>query len=59
MQAPLFRAFHALAVDDTRSGAGLSLGLLARFDVERVVDLLQRAVVAPQTEVVVHLAARW
>ena len=59
MQAPSFRAFHALAVDDTGSRAGLSLGLLATFYVERVVNLLPRAGVAPQTEVVVHRAARW
>ena len=58
MQPPFFRALHALAVDDAGGGAGLTFGLLAAFDVERVVDLLQRAVVAPQTKVFVHRAAR-
>jgi len=42
----------------TRTWTGLTFGLLAAFDVERVVDFLQRAVVAPQTKVVVHRAAR-
>ena len=36
---------------------GLAFGLLAAFDVERVMDLLQRAVVAPQAKVVIHRAA--
>jgi hypothetical protein len=37
---------------------GLAFGLLTAFDVERVMDVLQRAVVVPQTEIVVHRAAR-
>jgi len=48
-----------LAVDDARGGARLSLGLLAAFNVEQIVDFLQCAVVAPQAEVLVHRAARW
>src|SRR6478752_568043 len=58
MLAPLFRAFHALAIDDAGSGSGLGFVLLAAFDVERVMDFLQRAVVAPAGEVVMHRAAR-
>ena len=56
---PFFRALHTLAVDDAGGGTGLAFRLLAAFDVERVVDVLQRAVVAPPTKVVIHRAARW
>ena len=55
---PLFRAFHALAIDDAGSGTSLGFVLLAAFDVERVMDFLQRAVVAPAGEVLMHRAAR-
>ena len=58
---PLFAAqvcaLHALTVDDAGGGAGLTFGLPAAFDVEPVMDFLQRAVVAPQTKVVVHRTA--
>ena len=46
-----------MAVDDAGGGTGLTFGLLAAFYVERVMDLLQRAVVAPQAKVVVYRAA--
>ena len=51
MRSPLFfRALHTLAVDDAGGGTGLAFRLLAAFDVERVVNVLQRAGVAPQTK---------
>ena len=42
-----FRALDALAVDDGRGRAGLPVGLLAAADVKRVVQPVERAVVAP------------
>src|SRR5512144_2084389 len=59
MRSPLFCVLHTLAVDDAGGGTGLPFRLLAAFDVERVGNALQRAVVAPQTKVVIHRAARW
>src|SRR4029077_19386125 len=47
-----------LAIDNAGSRTGLGFVLLAAFDVERVMDFLQRAVVAPPGEVVMHRAAR-
>ena len=58
MQAPFFGAFHALAVDDAAPRARLALGLLATPDVERMMDAIERAVPAPQAEVIVHGASR-
>src|SRR5690348_1267015 len=58
IECPLFRAFHALAIDHRCCRAGLSPALLATFDVERVMDALERAVIAPAIEVVVHRAFR-
>src|SRR3954468_6576727 len=54
---PLFRALDALTVDDRGGRAGLSLGQLPTPDVKRVMDAIQRAVVGPAAEVVVHRAA--
>ena len=45
---PLFRAFHALAVDDGGGRAGFSLSLFATLLIKRVVDPLQCAVIGPQ-----------
>src|SRR5271166_535183 len=55
---PFFRALNALTIDDARGRADVAIGLLSAFDVERVVNVLQRSVVAPQTKIVVHRAAR-
>src|SRR3954452_17006290 len=54
---PLFRALDALTVDDRGGRAGLSLGQLPTPDVKRVMDAIQRAVVVPAAEGVVHRAA--
>src|ERR1700751_886315 len=59
MLAPLFSALHALAVDDASGGAGLSLRLLAAFDVQCMMDPIQRAVAMPRREIVMQRAARW
>src|SRR6202790_5826700 len=58
MHAPLFCAFHALAVDDGGGRAGFPLLSFATLLIERVVDSLQRAVIGPQIEVVVDRASR-
>src|SRR5450755_1870054 len=54
-----FGAFHALAIDDGSGGTGLSFVLLPTFHIKRVVDTIQRAVVAPQVEIIKQRAARW
>src|SRR5207248_6467798 len=43
---------------DAGGGLGLAVRLLPAFDIQRVVNGLQRAVVAPRTKIVVHRAAR-
>ena len=48
MQAPLFGAFHALAVDDSGGRACFALPLLTTLLVECVVDTIQCAIVGPQ-----------
>src|SRR4051812_8790355 len=58
IERPLFRAFHALAIDHRRCRAGLAPYLLTAFVVESVMDALERAVIAPAIEVVVHRAFR-
>ena len=57
MQAPFFGAFHALAVDDAGSGARFALGFLPAFEVERMMDAIERAVPGPQAEVIMHGAS--
>jgi hypothetical protein len=52
-----FRALDALRIDDRRSRARLTCRLLAAFDIERVVDALQRSVPTPAAEVIIHRAA--
>jgi hypothetical protein len=54
-----FGAFHALAIDDGGGGTGLSFDSLPTFRIKRVVDAIQRAVVAPQVEIIKKRAARW
>jgi hypothetical protein len=58
VQSPFLSRFAALAVDDRGRRARLAPGPLARLDVKRVVDALQRAVPIPQAEVVVRRALR-
>jgi len=58
MQAPFFRAFHALAIDDRDGRTGFPLRLFATVLTERVVDPFQCAVIGPQIEVVVDRAFR-
>ena len=48
MRGPLFGALHALAVDDSGGRACLAFTLLAARGVKRVVDAVERAVIAPQ-----------
>ena len=48
----------ALTVDDRRTRARFASGLLARHDIERMVDAGQRAVPVPQHEVIVRSALR-
>src|ERR1700712_2116645 len=55
---PFFRALDALAVNDGRGWAGFAVSQLAAFNIKRVVDAIERAVVGPAAEVVVHRAAR-
>src|ERR1700674_247155 len=55
---PFFGALHALSVDDASSGAGLSFRLLAAFDVQCVMDPIQRAVANPPRKIVMQRAAR-
>src|SRR6516162_9283567 len=58
MLGPLFSTLHALAVDDASGGAGLSLRLLAAFDVQCMMDPIQRAVAMPPRKIVMQRAAR-
>src|ERR1700730_13620087 len=45
IQAPFFGAFHALAVNDASAGTGFPFGFFPAFDVQRIIDAPQRAVV--------------
>jgi hypothetical protein len=47
MQAPLFDAFHALAVDDGSDRARFAFGLLATRDIECMVDAIESAIATP------------
>src|ERR1700751_6123722 len=58
MPAPLFRASHALAVDDGGGRTRFPLRSFATLLIERVVDPLQCAVIGPQIEIVVDRAFR-
>jgi hypothetical protein len=57
-QAPLFRALHALAIDNGGGWAGFALSQPAAFNIKRVVDAIERAIVGPAAEIIVHRAAR-
>src|SRR4029453_4308923 len=54
---PFFSALYALAIDDGGARAGFSLALLSTLHIKRVMDAIQRAVVAPQVEIVEQCAA--
>src|SRR5208282_4930188 len=56
--ATFFSTLHTLAVNDTGSWTGLSFELLAALHVERMMYCVQRAVIVPATQVVVHRAPR-
>src|SRR6516162_2519129 len=58
MQPPFFSALHALAIDDGGGRAGFSFALLPTRHIKHVMDAIQRAVVAPQVEIVEKCAAR-
>src|SRR5215510_7004086 len=55
---PFFSALHALAIDDGGGRAGFSFPLLPTRHIKHVMDAIQRAVVAPQVEIVEKCAAR-
>src|ERR1019366_6281306 len=56
MQAPLFRAFHALAVDDGGGRTGFPLLSFATLLIKRVVDSFQCTLICPQIEVAIDRA---
>src|SRR5712691_12989124 len=56
MQAPLFGAFDALAVDDAGGGAGFAFKLLPARDVQRVMDAIQHAVISPVADIAIERA---
>src|SRR4030081_584913 len=56
---PFFCAFHALAVDDGRGGAGFPFALLPALQIKRLMNAIQRSVPTPQIEIIMHRAARW
>ena len=58
MRAPLFRAFHALAIDDGGGRTGVSQVLFATPFIKRMVDAIQGAIIGPQLEIVVDRAFR-
>src|SRR5580700_3481269 len=53
-----FRALNALAVDDRGGRAGLARGGLAALRIKHIVDAIERAVPAPQIEIIVERRAR-
>ena len=57
MRSPFFGAFHALAVDDAGGGARFARRFFPALDVERMMNAIERAVPAPQAEVIVHGAS--
>src|SRR5208282_5042804 len=56
---PFSRALDALAVDDGGGWARFARGGRATSHVKRVVDAIERAVPAPQIEIIVDRRARW
>jgi hypothetical protein len=57
MQALFFSAFFTLAIDDGGGGTGLPFSVLPTFHIKRMVDAIQRAVIAPQVEIIKKRAA--
>jgi hypothetical protein len=55
----LFRAFHALAIDDGGGRTGFSFRQVPALSIERVVETIERAVVRPAAEIAVDRAPRW
>ena len=56
-RAPFFSALDALAIDDGCGGAGFAFASLTALHIKRVMNAIERPVVAPQVEIVVHRAA--
>ena len=54
---PFFCAFHALAINDACRRAGLSFHRFAAFDVQRMVDPIQRPVIIPKVKILKQRAA--
>src|SRR3954470_1162792 len=57
IQGPFFSALDTLAIDDGSGGAGFAFASLTALHIKRVMNAIERAVVAPQVEIVVHRAA--
>src|SRR6202167_5911481 len=55
---PRFRGLDALAVNDRGSRAGGTTRLLAALHIERLVKAVERAVIAPQVEIIIERRAR-
>src|SRR5450631_651537 len=53
---PFFGAFDALTIDDTGRGAGFAFQFPAAFEVQRVMDAIQRAVIPPVAEITIQRA---
>jgi hypothetical protein len=56
--SPFFPRRDALVIDDRGGGAGLRLSPFTAFHIKRFVDARERAVVAPQIEILVKCGAR-
>ena len=59
MQAPFFRALHALAVDDAGRRTGLALDPLTALHTERAMNAIEHAMVGPKIEVIIQCAILW
>ena len=51
--APFFSRFHALAVDDCGGRAGVPTRMFATLHIQRVVKSIERAVIAPEVEIII------
>jgi hypothetical protein len=58
IETPFFSTFHALAVDHRCRGARVPGSRLAAVHVEFMMDAIERAIPAPQIEVIVQRRAR-
>src|ERR1700682_5468087 len=54
--APFFSAFDALTINDARRGASFTFEFLAAFEVQHVMDAIQRTVIPPVAEITIHRA---